>query len=59
METFTFRTSGLLESSSMVRGLVSAKYINKHYNLGGSVEGSFSLIGKRYFSNKAKTYSNN
>ena len=49
MITFTRINTTLFQSDSVLRGKVSKKYIDRIYNLGGSVGGDFTLLNKQYF----------
>ena len=41
--------NGLFKTNSIFRGIVSKKYIDKNYHLGGNVGGSFTLLKKSFF----------
>lgn len=47
--SFTDMGNGLFKTNSIARGSVKKEYINKNYNLGGEVLGSFTLLKKSFF----------
>lgn len=47
--SFTQLGNGLFKTDSIVRGNVRKEYIDKHYNLGGEVLGSFTLLKNSFF----------
>lgn len=47
--SFTDMGNGLFKTNSIIRGNVRKEYIDKNYNLGGEILGSFTLLKQSFF----------